>query len=124
MRALFLFSSLLIFLGWFQDSATAADTVCPSQARSVNACVARNDCVTKCGSFSETVSFISCSQFNSALCSAFSCCDECFNEIEAYYECGLGTVRLSCDLECSAGLRSGLGYIVVLVAAAALAKVF
>ena len=125
MRALVLFSCLLIFfLGWLENSATAADTVCPSQASSVSACHESNDCVTKCGSFNDFLTIISCEQFNTDLCSAVSCCDECFNEIEAYYECTLGTVfGVNCDLECSsAGLRSGLGCIVVLVAAAALAK--
>ena len=125
MRALFLLPSLFIFFGCFQNFASAIDSGCTSQASSAVSCATNNGCGVQCGNIPTALGADTCQQFNSLFCSNFACCSECFNELETYYECLIRRQSgRDCDLECSAGLRSGLGYIVMLVAAAALAKVF
>ena len=124
MNATLLLCLSILFVG--SNTASANDILCAYDLSRMSDCIAVNQCESQCGNVSGRIEASSCSQVNSMLCEAFSCCDECYDPIEAYFECALGTVGFDCDLECSSGgsLRNGWGWMVLVAATAVAHAVF
>lgn len=107
-----------LLLAFVSRTSNAIDVRCASQLSSIRNCLSSNNCVSRCGSFDVDSNVNNCNQANSAVCAGFSCCSECFNPLESYYECGLATFGIICDFECSSAFRgTAVGSVVLLVVA-------
>ena len=100
MRRPVLLSCLLVL--FVSKTLNAIDVQCGNQLRTFNDCIVNNTCESRCGgTINININVNTCAEANATVCNTFSCCSECFNPTELYYECSFRVFGITCDFECN-----------------------
>lgn len=92
--------------------STDAFSICSSQLDDAGTCLVNRNCLFALGGTCSTLdsnnNVDGCAAANDLFCRDFSCCPECHDLLERYYECFFAASGFPCDFDCD-GSGSGGG---------------